>query len=92
MTGQVAAVSLGLGARALTQTTNSSTVLLVSPDAYLRERLRRQLAAMRWTVLESGGGAEALLLLEKHLPAAALLDGWLPDLEATEFARALRLQ
>ncbi len=70
----------------------TGTVLLVSPDTFLRERLRLQLSAMRWTVLEAAGGAEALLLLDTQYPAAVLLDGWLPDLEATEFARALRLQ
>ena len=47
---------------------------------------------MRWTVLEAGGGAEALLLLDAQPAAAVLMDGWLPDLEATEFARVLRLQ
>ncbi len=69
-----------------------NTVLLVSPDTFLRERLRLQLGSMRWTVLESGGGAEAMLLLDTHAPAAVLLDGWLPDLEANEFARILRMQ
>ena len=68
----------------------SSTALLVTPDVLLRESLRKQLAAMRWTVLESAGGAEAMLQLEQHAPAAVLLDGWLPDLEAGEFTRQLR--
>ncbi len=71
---------------------NPNTVLLVSPDTFLRERLRHQLGSMRWTVLESSGGAEAMLLLDTHSPAAVLLDGWLPDLEANEFARILRTQ
>ena len=71
---------------------STNSVLLVSPDTVLRERLRHQLGSMRWTVLESGGGAEAMLLLDTHAPAAVLLDGWLPDLEATEFARILRMQ
>lgn len=71
---------------------STNSVLLVSPDTFLRERLRHQLGSMRWTVLESCGGAEAMLLLDTHTPAAVLLDGWLPDLEATEFARILRMQ
>lgn len=88
VTAQAAsAVVRGVGAAA-----NSSTVLLVSPDNFLRERLRRQLATMRWTVMEAAGGAEAMLLLDTHSAAAVLLDGWLPDLEATEFARILRMQ
>ena len=78
--------------RSMTTAVQSGTVLVVSPDAFLRERLHRQLSAMRWTVMEAGGGAEALLLLEAQQPAAVLLDGWLPDLEATEFARSLRFQ
>ncbi len=82
----------GPSGRGAQPTVSSSTVLVVSPDTFLRERLRRQLAAMRWTVLEAAGGAEAMLLLDAHLPAAVLLDGWLPDLEAAEFARALRSQ
>ncbi len=88
VTAQAAtAVGRGVGAAS-----GTSTVLLVSPDTFLRERLRRQLASMRWTVLESGGGAEAMLLLDTHTPAAVLLDGWLPDLEANEFARILRTE
>ena len=69
---------------------SASTALLVTSDAVLREGLRKQLAEMRWTVLESAGGAEALMQLEQHAPAAILLDAWLPDLEAGEFTRQLR--
>ena len=93
MTGSMTPQGSGQTSRpALPATPSSSTVLLVSPDAFVRERLRGQLAGMRWTVSEAAGGAEALLLLEAMTPAAVLLDGWLPDLEATEFARALRAQ
>ncbi len=97
MTGPMTALpgalpGAGTIGRAMLHALPSSTVLIVSPDAFLRERLRRQLASMRWTVMEAGGGAEALLLLDSQAAAAVLLDGWLPDLEASEFARALRTQ
>lgn len=72
--------------------TQANTVVLVSSDAFLRERLRKQLRSMRWNVEEAGGGAEALMRLEAREPAAVLLDSWLPDLEAGEFARQLRSQ
>ncbi len=76
--------------RAVVSSLQNSTALLITPDVLLRESLRKQLAAMRWTVLECSGGAEAMLQLEEHVPAAVLLDSWLPDLEAGEFTRQLR--
>ena len=66
------------------------TVMLASADAHLRERLRRQLTAMRWTVREASGGAEAMAALEKQTAEAMVLDSMLPDLEVTEFARQMR--
>jgi DNA-binding NtrC family response regulator len=61
-------------------------VVLASADAALRERLRASLAGMRWQVSEAGGGAEAMAQMEEHKPEALLMDNWLPDLEANEFA------
>ena len=66
------------------------TVMLASADAHFRERLRRQLTAMRWTVREASGGAEAMAALEKQAAEAMVLDSMLPDLEVTEFARQMR--
>jgi DNA-binding NtrC family response regulator len=66
------------------------TVMLASADAHFRERLRQQLTAMRWTVREASGGAEAMAALEKQAAEAMVLDGMLPDLEVTEFARQMR--
>lgn len=71
---------------------SANRVVVVSSDVFLRERLRKQLQSMRWTVEEACGGAEALVRLEEKVPAAVLLDGWLPDLEAGEFALQLRSQ
>lgn len=61
-------------------------VVLASADAALRQRLRESLTGLRWQVHEATGGAEALTLLEGRSPEALLMDDWLPDLEATEFA------
>ena len=47
---------------------------------------------MRWSVQEAAGGAEALGYLQETFCEALLLDSWLPDLEAGDFASQLRLQ
>ena len=67
------------------------SVLLASADLALRQQLKLCLTGMRWTVLEAGGGAEAMELAETRRPEATLVDGWLPDLEAGEFAHQLGL-
>ncbi len=67
------------------------TVVLVSADAGLRERLRRTLTGLRWQVREANGGAEAMVQLDAARAEAMLLDSWLPDLEVGEFAGQLRL-
>lgn len=62
------------------------TVLLVSPDSSLRERLRDALAGLRWQVLEAPCGAEAWMAAQgAGALEAMLVDSWLPDLEITEF-------
>lgn len=61
-------------------------VVLASADAALRQRLRESLTGLRWRVHEASGGAEALTLLEHQRSDALLMDGWLPDLEASELA------
>jgi len=66
------------------------TVILTSADAHFRERLRQQLTAMRWTVREASGGAEAMAELEQQSAEAMVLDSALPDLEVSEFARQMR--
>jgi DNA-binding NtrC family response regulator len=68
------------------------TVVLVSPDASFRRGLAETLTGMRWLVQEAAGGAEALCCLRENLCEALLLDSWLPDLEASDFASQLRLQ
>src|SRR5665213_2988763 len=66
------------------------TVVLTSADPHFRERLRQQLTAMRWTVREASGGAEAIAELERQSAEAMVLDSALPDLEVSEFARQMR--
>lgn len=70
----------------------SRTAVLVSADASFRRRLAEILTGMRWKVREASGGAEALCHLEETPSEALLLDFWLPDLEAGDFAEQLRLQ
>jgi DNA-binding NtrC family response regulator len=66
------------------------TVVLASADAEFRSRLRQQLTAMRWSVREAGGGAEAMAQLEAEGAEAMVLDSELPDLEVGEFASEMR--
>src|SRR5580765_1759352 len=66
------------------------TVVVTSADRALRSRLREALSALRWVVYEAEGGADALARLEELKPEALLVDAWLPDLEAGEFAGQVR--
>jgi DNA-binding NtrC family response regulator len=68
------------------------SVIVVSPDAALRQRLASSLAGLRWKVREAAGGAQAVMLLEARAAQALLVDHWLPDLEVGEFAEYVRLQ
>jgi DNA-binding NtrC family response regulator len=63
-------------------------VLIASPDASQRERLRQSLTGLRWQVIEAPGGAEAWVTAEDTPQLEALLiDAWLPDLDVAEFLR-----
>ena len=63
------------------------TVLVVSPNAQLRQELREKLAPERWNVLQAGSGAGALDMLRKSEAeeGVLLLDPMLPDLEPNGF-------
>jgi DNA-binding NtrC family response regulator len=67
------------------------SVVVVSTDTGLRQRLAVILAESRWQVCEAQGGAEAMLHLESQHCVAMLIDSWLPDLEVGEFAAHVRL-
>ena len=80
----------GLGRTGVDSKAAVRTVVLASADTHFRERLRRELSAMRWQVREAGGGAEALEQLEAESAEAMVLDSVLPDLEVGEFAAQMR--
>ena len=61
------------------------SVVIVIPDADLRQRLSERLLSMRWNVLSAAGGAEAMVHLGEGTPEAMIVDHWLPDLDAGEF-------
>jgi len=56
------------------------TVLVVSPNAQLRQELEEKLAPERWKVVQSASGAGAMELLRKHESdeGVLLLDPALP--------------
>ncbi len=61
------------------------SVVIVIPDADLRQRLGERLSSLRWRVLSASGGAEAMVHLDEAAPEAMIVDHWLPDLDAAEF-------
>ena len=71
----------------------SRSVLLVTPDPSLRERLRHALGGLRWQVVEAPGGADAWMAAQaSERLEAMLVDPWLPDLEVNEFLRDFHRQ
>jgi transcriptional regulator with PAS, ATPase and Fis domain len=67
-------------------------VIVVSPNAQLRQELKGKLVPERWNVLQTGSGAGALELLRKHdsSDGVLLLDPMLPDLEPDGFRAIVR--
>ncbi len=68
------------------------SIVLASSDTPLRQTLARELHLLRWTVREAQGAAEIFSLLEEEPAAVAMVDTWLPDLDAAECLQDLRLQ
>ena len=62
------------------------TAVVAGADVGRKRRLATALTTLRWAVREAGGGAEAMALVEAEQPEVLLVDEWLPDLEAGEFA------
>jgi len=62
-------------------------VIVVSPNAYLRQVLQEKLSPQRWNVHPSGSGASALEILRKESSEGTvlLLDPAIPDLEPNGF-------
>ncbi len=67
------------------------SAVIAGADLALRHRVTAALTTLRWRVREAGGGAEAMALVEAEQPEVLLLDEWLPDLEAGEFAQQMCL-
>jgi PleD family two-component response regulator len=67
------------------------SVVVVSVDAGVRQRLASSLSRSRWRVREARGGAEAMMHLDTQRCEAMLIDNWLPDLEVAEFVAHARL-
>ena len=50
------------------------SVVIVIPDADLRQRLGERLSSLRWRVLSASGGAEAMVHLDEAAPEAMIVD------------------
>ena len=70
----------------ISEATTAIAVLLVSPNARLRQELREKLNSPRWSLQEATSGAEALEHLYEHGCEVLLLDPQLADLEFNEFS------
>ena len=88
---QIPSPSKPAAAAGAAQNTGARTVVVVSADTALRQRLAERLAGLRWRVREASGGALAMMHLEAMPAEAMLVDSWLPDLEVGEFTRHVRL-
>jgi DNA-binding NtrC family response regulator len=71
---------------------NTTGVLLVSPNSGLRVQLREKLRQGCWNLTEAASGAEALECLHETFSDILLLDPLLPDLESSEFSSMVREQ
>ncbi len=67
-------------------------VLVASPSSSLREQVRRSLQPRSWPVLEVSGGADALVKLESGDWQVLFLDRRLPDLDAEEVIKIIKVR
>ena len=70
----------------------SRGVLVASPSPSLREQIRRSLQPRPWPVLEVSGGADALVKLESGEWPVLFLDRRLPDLDADEILKIIKVR
>jgi two-component system, OmpR family, KDP operon response regulator KdpE len=68
----------------------SLRILVVDDETPIRRYLRVVLGAQGFTVLEAGGGREALEAVAAQRPDLVILDLGLPDLDGVEVTRGLR--
>lgn len=63
-------------------------VLVVDDDPRIRQLLDTALRADGYEVLTASHGASALEVVRKHVPAAIILDIWMPIMDGWDFLRA----
>jgi len=66
------------------------TVLVVDDDQGIRETIDMALSDEGYQVLTASDGADALSVVEQHLPSVILLDMRMPVMDGWQFARAYR--
>ncbi len=68
----------------------AAAILIVDDEPQIRRVLRTTLAAQGYTILEAGGGEEALASLRRERADLVLLDMNMPGLDGLETCRAMR--
>jgi len=66
-------------------------LLIVTDDQRIRERLRQELQAHHWMVIDASNGTDAVALAKQHAPDVILLDVSLPGLSSEGVAHQLKL-
>ncbi|HEY9110690.1 MAG TPA: response regulator [Rhodanobacteraceae bacterium] len=66
------------------------SVLVIDDDKTTRDMLRRVLEREAWSVVEAADGREGLVQLDRHRPAAILLDLMMPQMDGFTFLDSLR--
>ena len=69
---------------------DAGTILVVDDETDIRETVAEILRDEGYRVCTAANGAEALLAMEHHVPAAVLLDMRMPVLDGRGFARAIK--
>lgn len=67
-----------------------SSAVIASPNSDFRKKMLEMLRTTSCVAQEAQGGAEALAKLEAGNCQALLLDGWLPDLDVSDFLRIVK--
>lgn len=70
----------------------SLKVLVVDDEEMTRNLLRLMLSRSSYTVIEAGGGYEALEMVAAHQPDLVILDLMMPDLDGFSVCERLRQQ
>ena len=66
------------------------TLLIVNANAAFRQRIRRDVEACRWSVLEAADSADALELAKRHVPDLILLEASPEGGDGDTVARTLK--